>query len=286
MAIRSILAGLSGGSASNGVIELACRLAQQFEAYLEGFHVSIDKSELVIAAGAEGLAASTTMQYADELASTAAEKAKMLRQSFGDAVARHNLPPVDPPGSGRPGHAWRQLAGDAPALLASRARFFDLAVLGRSERVIDQPHTDAIEETLICCGRPILLAPSHPPATFGQTVALCWNGSPEAIHALVAALPFLQRAQEIVLLALGEVEAGELGDLRTYLQLHDIAAKTRTPEGGTAGVGEGLLSTARDEGADLVVLGGYGHSPLHETLLGGTTRQALGTGGVPLLIAH
>src|SRR6516225_3079758 len=68
--------------------------------------------------------------------------------------------------------AWRAETGFAPELVAARARFFDLVVLGRSERVVDKAYSDTIEQTLIHSGRPVLLAPAPPPAVIGETIAL------------------------------------------------------------------------------------------------------------------
>ena len=47
-----------------------------------------------------------------------------------------------------------------------------------------------------------------------------------------------------------------------------------------------LLSRACDLGADLVVMGGCGHSRMKEFLLGGVTRRLLAQMTVPVLISH
>ena len=80
---------------------------------------------------------------------------------------RHGLSMTTAPGAGLR-RSWRVEVGYAPVLVARRARFFDLVVLGRSERVVDRPHTDTIEETLVTSGRPVLLAPAKPPAVIGD----------------------------------------------------------------------------------------------------------------------
>ena len=287
MTIKTILAGLSGGSASNGVIELSCRLAVQFQAHLEALHVRMDAGELVIAAGAEGLAAATNMAFSDQLLAAAAEKSQQLRQTFMAAATRQGLALRDEAGMAGPGVSWRAELGDPPALIASKARFYDLAVLGRSERVLNQPHTDAIEETLLHAGRPVLLAPSEPPAAIGQCVAIGWNGSAQAVRSVVAALPFLRRARDVVLVELGDPDHAASAEMQGYLLMHGITSRMRRlPEVRGANVGDELLAAACDEQADLLVLGGYSRSPLRQALFGGTTRQVLGASRLPLLMVH
>src|ERR1700684_4540427 len=64
--------------------------------------------------------------------------------------------------------SWREETGHGPSVVARRARFFDLVVLGRSERVIDHYHTDAVEQVLVHAGRPVLLAPAVVPEKVGD----------------------------------------------------------------------------------------------------------------------
>ena len=287
MEIRTILAGASGGTASGGAIELACRFAKRFGAHLEGVHVRVDVTELVIAAGAEGLAAAEHMHWVGDLAARAEAKALKTKVAFAEASARHGLPVVAAPEPGKAGASWREEVGDAPAIVSRHARFFDLAVLGRSDRVIEKPHSDAIEQTLIDSGRPVLLAPAEPPAVVGERIAIGWNGSAQAVRAVAAALPFLREASDTVLIAVdeSEEESGEL--VKGYLALHGIAARVRSVlKVPAVGPGGQLLSAAREEGADLLVMGGYSRPPWREMLFGGATREVVGIALLPLLITH
>ncbi len=287
MSIRTVLTTLSGGSASSGAAELACRVAARFGAHLEALHVRLDVAELVLAAGAEGLAAAADIGWADQTEVAVESRAEDTRTAFLAAAARHQLPLVEAPVPGIAGASWREETGDAPALISRRARFFDLVVLGRSDRVIDAPHTDAIEETLMRSGRPVLLAPAEAPPALGETVAVGWNGSAEAVRALVAALPFLRLARETILIALGAPDGEGAEQVLAYLRMHGIIARQRmVPSVPGEGPGGQILSAARDEGADLLVLGGYGRAPWRESLFGGATRELLGRSLLPLLLAH
>src|SRR5271166_4177257 len=183
--------------------------------------------------------------------------------------------------------AWHDETGSAPALVSRRARFFDLIVLGRSERVVDQPHTDVIEQTLVNSGRPVLLAPSTPPTNVGEAVAVGWNGSAEATRALAASLPFLVGARIVSLITVGDKHQESAATLIEYLAWHGIKGQHRhVPSIPGIVPGQQLLSAAREEDADLLVMGAYGHVPWREFLFGGATREVIGVSLLPLLLAH
>ena len=53
-----------------------------------------------------------------------------------------------------------------------------------------------------------------------------------------------------------------------------------------ADVGAVILSRAADLGADLIVMGIYGHSRMREMVLGGASRTLLGSMTVPVFMSH
>jgi len=291
MTIKTILAAASGGSASDGAIELACRFARRFGAHLEGFHARPDPRDLLTYSG-DGFGMSISGEFIDRFIKDAEVIVTKTKAAFTAAASRHQIPMSAAPSlqlSDKVGAsaAWRDETGYGPTLVARRARFFDLTVLGRSERVVDQPHTDVVEQTLINSGRAVLLAPAKPPAEVGDAVALGWNGSAEATRAVVAALPFLSVARAVSIITVGEKHQESVAALTEYLGWHGIKAKHRhSPSIPGVGPGQQLLSTARDENADLLVMGGYGHMPWREFLFGGATREIVGTSLLPLLLSH
>jgi len=285
MPLRTIFAAASGGTASDGAVEIALRLAKRFSAHVEAFHVRTDPRDIVMMAS-DGFGMPVSGEWIDQLVADAAALAGKTKAAFIAAAGRHGLALADTP---RPdGTAgWREEAGYAPVLVADRARFFDLAVLGRSERVVERPHTDTIEETLIRSGRPVLLAPAKAPDKLGETLALAWNGAPEAVHVLAASLPLLAGARDVVVITVGDEAAESAASVIDYLAWHGIKARHRKVAAvAHVGPGEQVLAEARDEGADLLVMGGYGHRPWRELLFGGATRQVLGHSLLPVLLAH
>ena len=290
MTVTTILAAASGGSASGGAIELACRFARRFDAHVEGFHAKPDPFELV--RGSAAIAASFTETFIDRFIADANAEAAKVKAEFAATLKRHGMDLSRHAAGELPGQigasaVWREETGDGPTLVARRARFFDLVVLGRSERVVDNPHSDAVEQTLIYSGRSVLLAPAKAPETVGERVALGWNGSAEAVRAMTAALPFLGTARAAFVISVGDRHQESAGAAVDYLAWHDVKAKhVRAPALSGVGVGEQLLSSAREAGADLLAMGGYGHMPWREALFGGATYDIVGRSLLPLLLTH
>lgn len=153
--------------------------------------------------------------------------------------------------------------------------------------MVDRPHTDTIEETLIRSGRPVLLAPAKAPEKLGEAIALGWNGAAEAVHVLSASLTLLAAARDIIVVTVGDDAAASADSVLEYLAWHGIKARHRkVAPVAHVGPGEQVLAEARDEGADLLVMGGYGHRPWRELLFGGATRQVVGHSLLPVLLAH
>jgi nucleotide-binding universal stress UspA family protein len=290
-AIRTILAGASGGSASDGAIELACRLADRLCAHVEGFHVLLDPVAVFGSAGAGGglaLSGDVVAGMIDD----ANENAAKAKASFAEIAARHHLSnhslaQMSASRDSGSSAGWREATGDGAQLIAERARFFDLIVLGRSSRVVDEPSSNTIEAVLARSGRPVLLAPAKIPAEIGRFIAVAWNGSPQAVRALAASLPLLAAAESVVLITVGDGGNSDIPAVLDHLAWHGITAKHRQiPDTSHESTGILLLKAARDTGADMLVMGGYGHQPWREALFGGVTREIIGTSLLPLLLMH
>lgn len=288
MSYKAILAAISGGSAAEDTIELASRLARRFEASIEGFHVQIDPMQIIVTSfdgGAIGMP--LPMEWIDDITREAAATAAAARSLFLASVERHQIPVTDISPLVRASASWRVETGDASALLIARARFFDLIVVGRSERVAGNPHSDAIEKVVCHSGRPVLIAPKIIPPTIGDSIAIGWNGSAESVKAVAAAMPFLERAHNTTVLTIDANEETDVASLIRYLERHGIASKHLALRS-TEAVDEGdqLIKAASDIRADLLVLGGFGHMPWRESLFGGATRSVLWASAVPIFLMH
>ena len=120
---------------------------------------------------------------------------------------------------------------------------------------------------------------------------VCWNASRESIRAVVDALPLLKRAEltQIVMYNIddeADMDASVAGaDIAEYLGRHGVKVEVLPPQKSRK-IGESLLELAGEQGTDLLVMGGYGHTRFREFLLGGVTRTVLESSRVPVLMSH
>jgi nucleotide-binding universal stress UspA family protein len=170
----------------------------------------------------------------------------------------------------------------------------DLLIVGQydaSDPLTVGVPSDFVPSVLLASGRPALVVPyvDDIGKTFGQEVLVAWKPTRECASAVSAAVPFLQRAQRIHLTIASDqaATAEQASALEDYLRLHDVDAPIQRHSSVPSDEpGEGLLSLAADVGADLLVMGCYGHSRTRELVLGGATRTVLRSMTLPVLMAH
>jgi nucleotide-binding universal stress UspA family protein len=190
---------------------------------------------------------------------------------------------------------WRECEGDVAELAILHARYADMVIVGQMEL---EPHAvrpgrELPERLLLGVGRPILVVPyAGAFKTVGERVLVAWNASREATRAVNDALPILQQASQVTLLAInprrGVSGDGDVpgADLALHLSRHGVRTEAAWIPAHDIEVAAMLLSRACDCQADLIVMGGYGHSRVREIVLGGTTREILRTMTLPTLMSH
>jgi nucleotide-binding universal stress UspA family protein len=175
--------------------------------------------------------------------------------------------------------------------LGRLSRRFDLAVVGQPGRDKSVPDEVVDEGVLFESGRPVIFVPFIQKAglKLGK-IMVCWDGSRAATRAIADALPFLQKAKqvEIVMIAGGKPKSDEIAgaDLGQHLARHGLKVDVKRITSPEIDVPSTILSYAADSGADMIVMGGYGHSRLREFILGGVTRGLLESMTVPVLMSH
>jgi len=128
----------------------------------------------------------------------------------------------------------------------------------------------------------------HRQETIGARVVVAWNGSTAAARALRAALPLLRDSESVHIATWGAqapVAPFSRLDVRSWLRRHDVDAELHAGAS-AAHVARDLAALARDVGADLVVMGCYGHSRIREQVFGGVTRTLLADPPAPILATH
>jgi nucleotide-binding universal stress UspA family protein len=168
------------------------------------------------------------------------------------------------------------------------ARYFDATVLQQPDPA--GPETgDLIEAVLFGSGRPVLIVPFSQAAFHLRTVVVAWDEGRPAARAVADALPLLAMAERVEVVTVGDLRRDpnrHSSNMVRHLARHGIEAHMTSLVSDRESVAGTLLAHAADVKADLIVMGGYGHSRLREIVLGGTTRRILQIMTVPVLMAH
>lgn len=279
MEYRSLLVHVDATERSDRRAALAARLAQAWNAELAGAYVVPDH---------ELTPFTSAMMPADMVAARLAASGDAqgdAEQRFREACASASLMAVE----------WRAPAGDPIDAAVLHARYADLTVLGQPAP--DDPKTDfAIElahAVVMRSGRPVLFVPfAADDVSPGNTVLVAWKDARESARAIADALPFLERADDVIVVAVAPQSEENVHDalaerhLIAWLDRHGVNARFRREVAPDMDAGNVLLSQAADLGADLIVMGAYSRPRLTERVLGGVTRLMLSSMTVPVLMAH
>ncbi len=177
--------------------------------------------------------------------------------------------------------------------IGERARYADLTIMGAQALADPILKRHALDGALFESARPVLLIPKNAKATLKpKAILLAWDARIEAARALGCAMPVLLSAQEVHVTMIDPNEAtgedgGEPGaNLATYLaragakiQLDTVASAARSTD-------VVLNRHAAEFGADMIVMGAYGHSRLRERIFGGVTRDMINSAKISLFMAH
>ena len=294
-ALRDIVVVLDDSSASEIRMDIAVALAQQHGAHLTGLSalellmptrpVVPPRSNPEVDTQPDsqllnwGVASPANYPEADK---QAAERAEQIEAIFRERLRFSQLL-----------GEWRVVSGKVSESLVRQARQADLVILGQVNPDHPPPPEgrQLIEDVLMTSGRPILVIPyiGHF-QTVGTRILVGWNNSREAARAVNDAIPLLARAASVTILeasprkpATDDVTSA---GLTRHLSRHGIRAEiARTVLAGTSAP-DLLLNYAADLSADLLVIGGYGHSRLRELVLGGVTHELLRHMTLPVLMSH
>lgn len=281
---KTIVVHIDGSPRQTSRVAAAARLAREHDAHLVGCAATgISWLDYALLAGAVG--APRPQADFDELRQATARRLDdFARQASSLGVTSMEARLADD-------------AADCALLLQSR--YADLVVLSRdADRAPDTPDLPPrmrrLPEHVALGGvRPVLVVPpdytGEPP--LAGTVVAGWDGSMQALHALVTALPLLRRADSVRLALINPDRLSELhgeqpgADMALYLARQGVKVDV-VVERTHATAGAALMALARDVGAGLLVTGAYGHSRYREWVLGGVTRELLERAPIPLLLAH
>jgi len=306
---KDILVVLDGSRQSTVVLRVAVELARRFGGRLEG----VCPLGLLVADGRPGAAGEepnllggiarggvlAPLETPPEAATLAPdsppERAERIGEELREELRRCGLDGSFVTSVGRPGGA-----------VAAKARKADIVVLGQPEpgQTAPSAHRHMVEDVLMTSGRPVLVVPfAGEFAGVGSNVLVGWSETPEAARAVHDAMDLAEKAATFTVLTVryGPAPADRIelpgADMARHITRHGFAAKAAESVGEAAlpssfivrpslTEADALLNQASDSGADLLVVGCYGHSRTREMVLGGVTRGLLDHMTLPVLMSR
>jgi nucleotide-binding universal stress UspA family protein len=261
MAIKTVLVVMSGVPGDMARLRAGFALAARAEAMVVALHV---KPTPILYAGGGGMEMPVSLieaqvQEIDRRALSVEAEAKALAEKAGAAVE------------------WRCEEGEEVTIAGIHARYADLVVA----------NPDLARDLVFDSAAPVLAFPDVAKPDAPRRVLVAWNGSREAARAVRDAMPLLKSAETVEVLVIDPPDGRPIGvDLGRFLGRHGIKVDIRERLSGGAAIGTLLLEEARTSGAELLVMGAYGHSRLREWVLGGATEETLDDPTIPVLLSH
>lgn len=276
MALKDILVYADDSAVAPTRFDVAAALAKSHGAHLAALHV---RALPYVMTDIGGTVPAMVIEWQEEWSESQEAAA---RKAVEDALKRSGVP-----------IEWRSARGDIQDHSLQQARYFDLVVLSQSAASTDQATmADGLPEAIVMgSGRPALIIPRHGKfPVVGERVVVAWNGSREATRAIHDSLPILERAKSVTVMEVnpktGSVPRIAGADIATHLARHGVKVEVSSTVANDIEVGDAILSRLADLGADLLVMGAYGHSRLREYAFGGATLHVLRHMTVPVFMSH
>jgi nucleotide-binding universal stress UspA family protein len=284
MTFRNLLVYLDGWTRCEATMRVAAHVAKRFGARLNGLHVMglVVPSQvgLDLTHTHDALTRTAIVGRLRDAEQAATDRAEHIFQATMELAKLKG--------------EWEIAEGMVAHTAGTRARHFDMTIVGQLDPRLPPIGTRKFvpEALFLESGRPVLVVPCAGDITsIGTRVLVAWDGSREAARAVNDAMPFLERASTVVVVtfehaATGDEAIADPSSIVSHLAEHGVSARGHLRPLDHRSVAEALRACAADEGCDLLVMGGYGHSRLYEIITGGTTRTILRTMNVPVLLSH
>ena len=280
MAYKTILVCLNEIARNPVLLDLTSDIAETQDAHVIGLYV-LPAVRIYPAVGL-GVYAEVVEEFRESFKARAAD----VRHQFDGRMQAKGL-----------ASEWRFVdsrSSEIAGTVIEHARQADLVVVSQADPDSDSGiDIDFAERTVMDSGRPVLVVPAF--GAFkrcGPRALIGWNGRREAARAAFDAVPLLQACEAVQVTWLDPQDDMEVpgnlagAELATALARHGVKVTAEAMPTSGIGAGEALLSHASDLGADLLVMGAYGHSRTREYIFGGATRTIFDSMTIPVLMSH
>ena len=280
MSYRTLLVFLDDEGRSAELLQLATAMAEQHSAHLIGLYV-IPPLELYVSTEIP-----IPVEMSDNHLLFHRELSANLRQKFESACKGRDFVAE-----------WREINSvplSVVETIAELAHTVDLVILGhKNQHNKRSANKELPERVVLSAGRPVIIVPDAGiVSNIGREIFVGWDGSVEATRAVFDALPLLRDADSVTVHRINPSMydrhrvLGTPAEIVNTLSRHGVNVTLSESDAPAGQIGSELMSYATDRGADLLVMGAYGHSRLREYIFGGTTKNILLSMSIPVLMSH
>ena len=263
VALKDLLVYVDQSDRAAERLHLAADLARRHESRLTAIFVrELNPAQLHDQSAAElGLGSAQAINHTNRRIRRHIEETAVRLQSVLDALGREHGLEVE----------WRCLDGIGSILVPQHARFADLCILSQDLSVAATATGYTFSEQLLfVSGRPVVFVPAQGSfETLGRRILVAWNSSRASTRALNDALPLIERAEQVTVLAVNPEEFAERygalppEQIVQHLRRHGASVQgiwlNNIPLGS---ITDAVQTQARKVGADLIVAGAFGHPRL------------------------
>ncbi|HMB77911.1 MAG TPA: universal stress protein, partial [Kiloniellaceae bacterium] len=149
--------------------------------------------------------------------------------------------------------------------------------------------TNTLKAALFSSARPVMMCPHNDalPESFGDHVAIGWNGSLEASRAVALSMAFIEAAKKVSILSSGDTpHAATAAEFQRYLEVRGVAAQVHSFKLRSKNAGQQLLEQCQEIDAGLLVMGAYHDSFERESVLGGNSQAVVDAAAIPVVMTH
>jgi nucleotide-binding universal stress UspA family protein len=278
MAIKDILVHVDSTKQSDLRLKIGVELAQRNEAHLTGLHA---KPYPYIPPISPDMGAVYYGELIDDQQKFIDQCAEAAKKKFDAAVRLAGI-----------SQEWREVTGDPSDVVHRQARYSDIVIVGQHNEDADRQAADLPDGVLLTTGRPTIIVPNNPNVkTFGRNIMVAWDDGIQATRAIHDALPLLQAAENVTVMAVNPKDTGDHGDapcadICHHLARHGVKASAYPVTTDEFTTEHMILKRAFEHGSDLLVMGAYGHSRTREFVFGGVTAHVLENMELPVLMSH
>ena len=283
--LSRILVPVRGDGMAETVVRHAAALAKEHKAHIVVAHCRTAATDFMpYSVPLPAFARDTIMSQAKELAD---QQEQLVRDQLHELAGSLALSETDKPAPGIASVELIEEMGPMADVIKHHGRLADLVVVAKPNRDTNLG-VNSLKSGLFRTGRPVLMCPPEGkvPERFGSRIAVAWNGSLEASRAVATTLDLAAAAASVKILSggRGEPRGATTEELVAYYDLRGIKAEIHRFESGNPGAA--LLSKTAEVGADLLIMGAYGHNHERETLFGGNTQAVVDKAEIPVILVH